>query len=49
MKYVTLNFQNVYFAECREVAESLLKQWHKKTSKSTIGLIQKIAKTVMAY
>jgi len=44
-----LNLQNIYFAECRQEAESLLKQWHKKTSKSTIGLIQKMAKTVMAH
>jgi len=41
-----LNLQNVYFAESRQEAETLLKQWHKKTSKSTIGLIQKMAMTV---
>lgn len=41
-----LNLQNVYFAESRQEAETLLKQWHKKTSKSAIGLIQKISKTV---
>lgn len=44
-----LNLQNVYFAESRQEAETLLKQWHKKTSKSTIGLIQKMSKTVMAH
>jgi transposase len=41
-----LNLQNVYFAESRQEAETLLKQWHKKTSKSAIGLIQKMAMTV---
>lgn len=41
-----LNLQNVYFAESRQEAETLLKQWHKKTSKSAIGLIQKMSKTV---
>lgn len=41
-----LNLQNVYFAENRQEAEILLKQWLKKTSKSSIGLIQKMAKTV---
>jgi transposase len=41
-----LNLQNVYFAESRQEAETLLKQWHKKTSKSTIGLIQKMSRTV---
>lgn len=41
-----LILQNVYFAESRQEAEILLKQWHKKASKSTIGLIQKMAKTV---
>ncbi len=44
-----LNLQNVYFAESRQEAETLLRQWHKKTSKSTIGLIQKMAKTVMNH
>jgi transposase len=44
-----LNLQNVYFAESRQEAETLLKQWHKKTSKSTIILIQKMAKTVMNH
>jgi transposase len=44
-----LNLQNVYFAESRQEAETLLKQWHKKTSKSTIGLIQKMSKTVMDH
>ena len=44
-----LNLQNIYFAECRQEAESLLKQWHKKTSKSTIGLIQKMSQTVMSH
>ena len=41
-----LNLQNVYFAENRQEAETLLKQWHKKTSKSTIGLVQRMAKTI---
>lgn len=41
-----LNLQNVYFAKNRHEAEILLKQWLKKTSKSSIGLIQKMAKTV---
>lgn len=41
-----LNLQNVYFSESRQEAETLLKQWHKKTSKSAIGLIQKMSKTV---
>jgi transposase len=41
-----LILQNVYFAESRQEAEILLKQWHKKASKSTIGLIQRMAKTV---
>ena len=44
-----LNLQNVYFAESRQEAEALLKQWHKKTSKSSIGLIQKMAKTVQDH
>lgn len=44
-----LNLQNVYFAESHQEAEILLKQWHKETSKSTIGLIQKMAKTVMDH
>ena len=44
-----LNLQNVYFAESRQEAETLLKQWHKKTSKSSIGLIQKMSKTIMAH
>lgn len=41
-----LNLQNVYFAESRQEAETLLKQWYKKTSKSAIGLIHKMSKTV---
>ena len=41
-----LNLQNVYFAESRQEAETLLKQWHKKTSKSAISLIQKMSRTV---
>jgi transposase len=44
-----LNLQNVYFAESRQEAEALLTQWHKKTSKSTIGLIQKMARTVKEH
>lgn len=41
-----LNLQNVYYAESRQEAETLLKQWHKKAGKSTISLIQKMARTV---
>jgi len=41
-----LNLQNVYFAESRQEAETLLSQWHKKASKSSIDLIQKMARTV---
>lgn len=44
-----LNLQNVYFAESRQEAETLLKQWHKKASESSIGLIQKMAKTVKEH
>ena len=44
-----LNLQNIYFSESRQEAETLLKLWLKKTSKSTIGLIQKMAKTVMNH
>jgi len=44
-----LNLQNVYFAENRQEAEILLNQWCKKTSKSSIGLIQKMAKTVKEH
>jgi transposase len=41
-----LNLQNVYFAQSGQEAEALLTQWLKQTSKSTIVLIQKMAKTV---
>jgi transposase len=41
-----LNLQKVYFSESRQEAEALLNQRHKKTSKSSIVRIQKIAKTV---
>ena len=44
-----LNLQNVYFAESRQEAQALLKQWLKKTSKSTISLIQRMSKTVMSH
>lgn len=44
-----LNLQNVYFAESRQEAETLLNQWCKKTSKSSIGLIQRMAKTVKEH
>jgi transposase len=44
-----LNLQNVYFAESRQEAETLLTQWHKKASKSAIGLIQKMARTVKEH
>jgi transposase len=41
-----LNLQNVYFAESRQEAETLLKQWFKKAGKSTISHIQRMVKTV---
>lgn len=41
-----LNLQNVYFAESRQEAETLLKQWLNKAGKSTINHIQKMARTV---
>lgn len=44
-----LNLQNVYYAENRQEAETLLKHWLKKASKSTISLIQKIARTVKEH
>lgn len=44
-----LNLQNVYFADNRLEAETLLKLWLKKTSKSTISLIQKMSKTIMNH
>jgi len=44
-----LNLQNVYFAENRQEAETLLKKWHKKASKSSIGLIQKMARSVKEH
>ena len=44
-----LNLQNVYFAQSRQEAEALLKQWLKQTSKSTIVLIQKMARTVKGH
>ena len=44
-----LNLQNVYFAENRQEAETLLGLWHKKTSESTITRVQKVAKTVMTH
>ncbi len=44
-----LNLQNVYFAENRQEAKILLNQRCKKTSKSSIGLIQKMAKTVKEH
>ncbi|HMB16019.1 MAG TPA: ISL3 family transposase [Pelovirga sp.] len=44
-----LNLQNVYFAENRQEAEILLTQWCKKTSKSSISLIQKMAKSVKEH
>jgi len=44
-----LNLQNVYFAENRQEAETLLNQWHKKASESSIGLIQKMARTVKEH
>ena len=44
-----LNLQNVYFAESRQEAEALLKQWHKRASSSAIGLIQKMARTVKTH
>ena len=41
-----LNLQNVYYAESRQEAETLLKHWHKKAGKSAISLIQRMAKAV---
>jgi len=44
-----LNLQNVYFAESRQEAETLLKQWLRKATKSTISHIQRMAKTVKEH
>ncbi len=44
-----LNLQNVYFAESRQEAETLLKQWLRKAAKSAISHIQKMAKTVKEH
>src|SRR5664279_3971896 len=44
-----LNLQNVYFAESRQEAETLLKQWLRKAAKSTINHIQRMAKTVKEH
>jgi transposase len=44
-----LNLQNVYFAESRPEAEVLLTQWYKATGKSTLWLIQKMARTVKGH
>ena len=41
--------QNVYFAESRQEAETLLTCWHSETDASSIGLIQKMAKTVKEH
>jgi transposase len=44
-----LNLQNVYFAKSRQEAEGLLQQWHRRAGRSTLGLIQKMAKTVKEH
>ena len=44
-----LTLQNVYFAETRQEAEVLLKQWHKQASRSPLGLMNKMAKTVQEH
>jgi transposase len=44
-----LNLQNVYFAESRQEAEALLTCWHREAGASSIGLIQKMAKTVKEH
>lgn len=44
-----LNLQNVYFAESRQEAETLLTEWHKKASASGINLIRKMANTVKEH
>lgn len=44
-----LNLQNVYFAESRQEAETLLKQWLRKAAKSTISHVQRMANTVKEH
>jgi transposase len=44
-----LNLQNVYFAESRQEAETLLTHWHCEASASSIRLIQKMAKMVKEH
>ena len=44
-----LNLQNVYFAESRMEAESLLTQWHRKAAASSIQLIKNMAETVKEH
>ena len=41
-----LNLQNVYFAENRNEARSLLTQWHRQAAKSSLPLIRNMAHTV---
>lgn len=44
-----LNLQNVYFARSKAMAAGLLQQWHKQVSKSTLILMQKMARTVKEH
>jgi len=44
-----LNLQNIYFAKSRQKAEGLLQQWYRRAGRSTIGLIQKMAKTIKEH
>jgi transposase len=44
-----LNLQNVYFAENRQEAETLLTQWHRQASASRVELIRKVAATVKEH
>lgn len=44
-----LTLQNVYFAETRQEAEVLLKQWYKQARRSPLGLMNKMARTVQEH
>lgn len=44
-----LNLQNVYFAESRQEAETLLSNWHTQAAGSSIRLIKKMATTVQEH
>lgn len=41
-----LDLQNVYFAQSRKEAETLLKAWHRRAAKSSLLLIRNMAETV---